>query len=191
MRKRIFYITLLLGLSIQASYAEGDDDQDKKGKKLVITAVDTLLQLEGDLSTEDTLVFEDYDDFLISDKGLAQASVIKTTCITKAPIQRLPIQTHLIQLIQLDQAESPDDPISTLEEEQFVNLYPNPSPVNAPVNVDVVGLNNPVISLYSLNGNLILEQREKEINTDRLKAGSYIVAVTDGNHSFTKRLIVY
>jgi len=194
MNKKLLYTLLLACFSFQLSFAEGDDDKNQVPKKIPVSIADSLKNLEGDVGTDDTLVFEDYDDIMIKVKEEVSICIIPR------------IESKTIRCFAAIQESEVVDPIDDKENSEFANgisefqnnssivdvvVYPNPARQSSSVHVDITGMVNAQISLYSLNGELIKTQTESEINLYGLVSGTYIVSIADQKSSFTKRLMVY
>lgn len=75
---------------------------------------------------------------------------------------------------------------------EFV-LYPNPV-TRGNVTIVMPGKRDFTLSVYSLNGRLITQQKRKageaKVSTDGLSSGLYLIRISNGNQMVTKRLIV-
>ncbi|QSS96184.1 T9SS type A sorting domain-containing protein [Psychroflexus sp. ALD_RP9] len=84
----------------------------------------------------------------------------------------------------------------TLSNTSFTNsdvvLYPNPVKGNL-VNISISNANTFTVEVYNVLGKQVLKQtanNSAQLNTASLKSGVYLVKVTEGNQSLTKKLVV-
>jgi polyhydroxybutyrate depolymerase len=75
--------------------------------------------------------------------------------------------------------------INELETAANISLFPNPA-INS---VSIVGENISSVSIFDINGKLVLETKEKQINISALAKGVYSVAVISENHRIVKKLV--
>ena len=84
----------------------------------------------------------------------------------------------------------------TLSNTSFTNsdvvLYPNPVKGNL-VNISISNANTFTVEVYNVLGKQVLKQtanNSAQLNTASLKSGVYLVKITEGNQSLTKKLVV-
>lgn len=74
-------------------------------------------------------------------------------------------------------------------------LYPNPADRLLNINIDCSTSNNAVVELYSITGNLILQEilykKNHVIKLDNLNNGLYIVKLKVGKNEISKKIIVH
>lgn len=72
-----------------------------------------------------------------------------------------------------------------------ISFYPNPVLNNLTLNIAQANLNidNTKITLYTINGQTILETRPENANEINLNSGLYLLRVNDNNVTITKKVV--
>lgn len=89
------------------------------------------------------------------------------------------------QNIYLDDVTIDNTPLELEEEHVALQLYPNPTSSAMHIgNVDPV-----TVSIYDMNGKVVMQSHDKSIDLNGLKAGAYVVEVVTKDGKITKTVI--
>lgn len=84
--------------------------------------------------------------------------------------------------------------ISKIGLEQLITVFPNPSNGSISITSDIAGMEFLNVTLYDINGKTVSTQNmnklQERIEFNGLSTGMYMLVVSDGNQSFTKKVIV-
>ncbi len=186
--------------------AFADEEKEKKEEKSTSTTAkrDTIvIKTIGDITVGDTLVFDDFDEDEDDDGENGSIAMIVPQTQNPKVIQQSNSTLYqtgrcsvVIQTIQVDQTQIPQQNNSVLEETELleINVYPNPTAQALhPIHI-THNLNSEVqISIFSINGQLAktISTTDKMTTVSDLNTGIYVVTIIGENQMESRKLIVH
>lgn len=187
-------------LGFQHNAFAHEKDKDKKTDQSTVTRTDTVkIKVNLDIQSDDTLVFDDFDEDGDDDKG--DNSSIALTQKNKTFSCNFPSQTAIdIQEKSIDLQIVHDEPEEEIdgsfEAEPFAmtsRVYPNPATADEQsIFVEHNLSGHTQITVYSMSGQVAFntETDSKRVKIDSLKSGIYIVNISGVGNSDSKKLLV-
>jgi len=185
-----YIITLVLLICSQGAMAFVDKDDNVKKEKEPNSKIEKVDSIEvGDISTEDTLVFGDYDDdhpiggggreMVHHDNG---PKTITIECLEKLP--------RKVQLLEKQMGMIAPPPVEAVKSE--FAIYPNPALTgeNLVLNLPEVRGEASVTLVNMLGEHIAVSLVDNAISTVGLAAGQYIAIVKLEREVYTKRVIL-
>ncbi len=196
---------VLTGFQCSAFVSKKDKEKDKKKNETTVVIQDTIkIIIEKDISVGDTLVFDDFDedDNEDDDNSSIASNDGRKAAVTMGSIESTPKQQEVFFNSGTSISDSSQEEVIAEPGEVFENvfsekvdlkIFPNPSAQNnGPVTVTHQLNSTVTISVFSLTGQLIRSTNttEKSVQFYDLKAGTYLIHVSNNELSDSKRLLV-
>jgi len=185
-----YIIALVLLICSQGAMAFVDKDDDVKKEKEPNSKIEKVDSIEvNDVSTEDTLVFGDYDDDHPIGGG-GQQMVHRDAGATTITIECLATLPHKVQTLEKQTGMIAAPPPVFLKSE--FAIYPNPAVTgeNLFLNLPDESKNPSVTLLNMLGEQIAVSLVDNAISTVGLAAGQYIAIVKLDREVYTKRVIL-
>ncbi|MBR9860159.1 T9SS type A sorting domain-containing protein [bacterium] len=180
-------IILMLGLSVGfTAYAKGGDDDknDKKEEKKTTIKPDSLVLVDLDVTdqTDDTLVFEDWEDTKGGGNGGATDGVLKDDASGSGDSDAgVPGSVNPNNIV-----EKLKDARDNRYEVNF-EVYPNPVANLLHIKVDVAP---DQVLVYSLTGQLMHQSRNATVvDVSAYESGTYLIQLIFDDHVETRKFV--